>query len=65
MIDDLSVSSVFEMWKYVDDTTVSECTPKGQCSRAQVAVDQVIDVLVQEKSVPTKRRQDQGTNYNF
>ena len=26
MIDDLSVSSVFEMWKYVDDTTVSECS---------------------------------------
>lgn len=43
MIDDLSVSSVFEMWKYVDDTTVSECIPKGQCSKAQVAVDQVID----------------------
>ena len=43
MIDDLSVSSVFEMWKYVDDTTVSECIPKGQSSKAQVAVDQVID----------------------
>ena len=43
MTDDLSVSSVFEMWKYVDDTTVSECIPKGQCSVAQVAVDQVID----------------------
>ena len=43
MIDDLSVSSVFEMWKYVDDTTVSECIPKGQCSKAAVVVDQVID----------------------
>ena len=41
--DDLSVSSVLEMWKYVDDTTVSECIPKGQCSKVQVAVDQVID----------------------
>ena len=30
MIDDLSVSNVFEMWKYVDDTTVSECIPKGR-----------------------------------
>ena len=27
----------------MDDTTVSECIPKGQCSKAQVAVDQVID----------------------
>lgn len=45
MIDDLSVSSVFEIWKYVDDTTGSECIAKGQCSnlKAQVAVDQVID----------------------
>ena len=45
MIDDLSwsVSSVSEMRKYLDDTTVSECIPKGQCSKAQVAVDQVIE----------------------
>ena len=27
----------------MDDTTVSECIPKGQCSKAQDAVDQVID----------------------
>ena len=31
------------MCKYVDDTTVSECIPKGQCRKAQVALDQVID----------------------
>ena len=60
MIDDLSVSSVFEMWKYVDDTTVSECIPKDQCSKAAVVVDQVIDWFV-----PAKRRQDEETNYNF
>ena len=35
MIDDLSLSSVFGMWKYVDDTTVSECKPKGQCRTMQ------------------------------
>ena len=64
MIDDLSVSSLFEMWKYVDDTTFSECIPKGQCSKAQVAADQVID-WSKKKSVPTKTRQDQGTNYIF
>ena len=27
----------------MDVTTVSECIPKGQCSKAQDAVDQVID----------------------
>lgn len=27
----------------MDDTTISECIPKGQRSEAQVAVDQVID----------------------
>ena len=29
------------MWKYVDDTTLSEKVPKGQQSRAQEAVDHV------------------------
>ena len=27
----------------MDNTTVSECIPKGQCRKAQDAVDQVID----------------------
>ena len=35
MINDLSVPSIFNMWKYVDDTTVSETLPKGQQSKAQ------------------------------
>ena len=43
MIDDLSVPSVFETWKYVNDRTVSACIPKGQGSKAQVAIDQVIN----------------------
>ena len=29
MINDLTVPSIFDMWKYVDDTTVSENIPKG------------------------------------
>ena len=41
MIDDLSVSEIFNMWKYVDDTTVSETISKGQHSHVQQAVDQV------------------------
>ena len=42
MINDLLTSSaLFGMWKYVDDTTLSEKVPKGQQSRAQEAVHQV------------------------
>ena len=42
MINDLSVSlDNFNLWKYVDDTTVSETVPKGKISHAQSAVDQV------------------------
>ncbi|RMX44920.1 hypothetical protein pdam_00020661 [Pocillopora damicornis] len=42
MINDLlTPSALFGMWKYVDDTTLSEKVPKGQQSRAQEAVDQV------------------------
>lgn len=42
MINDLlTPSALFGMWKYVDDTTLSEKVPKGQQSRAQEAVDHV------------------------
>ena len=42
MINDLlTPSALFGMWKYVDDTTLSEKVLKGQQSRAQEAVDHV------------------------
>jgi hypothetical protein len=43
MINDLSISGdPFDMWKYVDDTTVSELIAKNKdLSDAQLAVDQV------------------------
>ena len=41
MINDLTVPSIFNMWKYVDDTTVSENIPKGQQSKSQEAVDAI------------------------
>lgn len=42
MINDLvTPSALFGMWKYVDNTTLSEKVPKGQQSRAQEAVDHV------------------------
>jgi len=43
MINDLTVPSIFNMWKYVDDTTVSENIPKGQQSKSQEAVDAIYD----------------------
>ena len=39
----MSVPSIFKMWKYVDDTTVSETIPKGQQSKAQDLVDLIHD----------------------
>ena len=41
MINDLSVPDMFNMWKYVDDTSVSETIQKGQQSKAQQVVDHV------------------------
>ena len=42
VINDLvTPSALFGIWKYVDDTTLSEKVPKGQQSRAQEAVDHV------------------------
>lgn len=42
MINDLVISgNPFDMWKYVDDLTVSEVITKGNTSVAQSAVDQV------------------------
>ena len=43
MINDLTVPSIFNMWKYVDDTAVSENIPKGQQSKSQEAVDAIYD----------------------
>ena len=41
MINDLTVASIFNMWKYVDDTIVSESKPNGQQSKSQEAVDAI------------------------
>ena len=43
MINHLSVPSIFNMWKYVNDTTVSKTMPKGQQSKSQEAVDAIYD----------------------
>ena len=42
MINDLDVNTP-HLWKFVDDTTVSEVAPKGNTSKAQSIVNQVIE----------------------
>ena len=41
MINVLSISDPFSLWKYVDDSTVSETVTKGNQSEAQLAEDQI------------------------
>ncbi|XP_074632479.1 uncharacterized protein LOC141890839 [Acropora palmata] len=43
IINDLTVPSIFNMWKYVNDTTVLESIPKGQQSKSQKIVDGIYD----------------------
>ena len=40
MINDLSISDIFSLWKYVDDSTISETVFNGNQSEAQLAADQ-------------------------
>ena len=42
IINDLDVKTP-HLWKFVDDTTVSEVVPKGNTSKAQSIVNQVIE----------------------
>ena len=43
IINDLSVPNIFNMWKYIDDNTISETIPKGQQSKAQDFMDMIHD----------------------
>ena len=43
MINDLTVPTIFNMLKYVDDAMVSESIPKGHQSKSQEAVDAIYD----------------------
>ena len=48
MINDLNVPDV-DLWKYVDDTTISECVPRDQPSSIQSAVDYLARCAAEEK----------------
>ena len=40
MVNDLNVSGVEELWKYVDDTTMAELVPENTPSTLQNSVDE-------------------------
>ncbi len=41
MINDLNVDKAY-IWKFVDDTTVSETIPKGELGGIQSTVDRIV-----------------------
>ena len=53
-----------DLWKYVDDTTISEAISKNQDSHIQAAVDILINPRFLGK-VSTKRDEMQGTAYKL
>ena len=59
MINELNVP-VNDLWKYVDDTTISETISKNQDSHIQAAVDTLVNPRFLGK-VSTKRDEMQGT----
>ena len=48
IINDLSILNAL-LWKYVDNTTVSEIIPKGQSTSAQEYVDSVADWTIDNR----------------
>ena len=59
MINELDVPAN-DLWKYVDDTTISETISKNQDSHIQAAVDTLVNPRFLGK-VSTKRDEMQGT----
>ena len=59
MINELNVP-VNDLWKYVDDTTISETISKNQDSHIQAAFDTLVNPRFLGK-VSTKRDEMQGT----
>ena len=55
MINDLNISGV-QLWKYVDDITMSETVEKNQPSKIQVAVDELSNKSKANKSQPNETK---------
>ena len=49
MINDINVNG-FNLWKYVDDTSMAETVHKGQLGGIQVAVDELVRQAETDKS---------------
>ena len=63
MINELDVPANY-LWKYVDDTTISETISKNQDSHIQAAVDTLVNPRFLRK-VSTKRDEMQGTAHKL
>ena len=63
MINELDVPAN-DLWKYVDDTTISETISKNQDSLIQAAVDALVNPRFLGK-VLTKRDEMQGTAHKL
>ena len=63
MINELDVPAN-DLWKYVDDTTISETISKNQDSHIQAAVDTLVNPRFLGK-VSTKRDEMQGTAHKL
>ena len=63
MINELDVPAN-DLWKYVDDTTISKTISKNQDSHIQVAFDTLVNPRFLRK-VSTKRDEMQGTAHKL
>ena len=63
MINELDVPAN-DLWKYVDDTTISETISKNQDSHIQAAVDTLVNPRFLG-NVSTKRDEMQGTAHKL
>ena len=64
MINELDVPTT-DLWKYVDDTTISETISKNQDSHIQAAVDTLANRVTADKFQVSKRIEMQGTAYKL
>ena len=63
MINELDVPAN-DLWKYVDDTTISETISKNQDSHIQATVDTLVNPPFRGQ-VSTKRDEMQGTAHKL
>ena len=65
MINDLNVSGVDDLWKYVDDSSISESVANNDPSVLQNHVDECTRKSELSWLVPNEGIQMQGASYKF